>query len=309
MPPTTSVIVPTFDRAGFVGAAIESVRHQTVTDWELIVVDDGSTDETAAALRRYEGCARIVHQRNRGVAAARNHGLRLARGTWVAFLDSDDAWEPGWLAATHARAAAEPGEISGVVTAASQRTADRTPLEPAHLTAERLGPIDLLTHRRGPVRGCALLARRDEVLAVGGFDETRPVTQDYHLLVRLALRAPLAVVREPLLRYTVHEASLTGQFPATNHLGWLRLIDDLRQEHPEFAKRHRRTLARRRRSHHRRCAAALLAAATRGAATEVSAARHYLAALVRGDLSRQVITGVLRAVVAAGRRRRTVRPV
>src|SRR5215831_13870333 len=93
--PFFSVIIPTYNRATCVGRAIESVLRQTFQDYELIVVDDGSTDKTAEVVRQYGERIVFVSQPNRGVSAARNAGVSRAAGDWVAFLDSDDEWLPG----------------------------------------------------------------------------------------------------------------------------------------------------------------------------------------------------------------------
>lgn len=90
--PQVSVIIPTFNRANYVTAAIDSVLVQTYTDYEIIVVDDGSTDNTREVLRPYMDKIHYIYQSNKGVSAARNTGIRAAQGNWVAFLDSDDRW-------------------------------------------------------------------------------------------------------------------------------------------------------------------------------------------------------------------------
>src|SRR6185295_2750617 len=92
-----SVVVPTYNRARLVVRAVESVLAQTRPPDELIVVDDGSTDDTPAALARFGDRVRLVSQRNAGAAAARNNGLALASRPWAAFLDSDDVWVPDHL--------------------------------------------------------------------------------------------------------------------------------------------------------------------------------------------------------------------
>src|SRR4051812_24472999 len=105
-----SIIIPTYNRAAYLGAAIASVRAQTFADWELIVVDDGSTDETAAMLDELSDprirVLRIGHSGSESIT--RNAGLRLAEGEWVAFLDSDDLWVPEKLERQLAQMVAQP---------------------------------------------------------------------------------------------------------------------------------------------------------------------------------------------------------
>src|SRR5215831_13254013 len=93
-----SAIIPTFNRAGVVGRAVESALRQSYPPREVIVVDDGSTDETPEVLRGYGAAIRYVPQENSGASAARNRGIALARHPWIAFLDSDDYWTPDYLA-------------------------------------------------------------------------------------------------------------------------------------------------------------------------------------------------------------------
>src|SRR5215813_4962542 len=94
MSPTVSVIIPTYNRWPMVGEAIESVLAQSYRSWELIVVDDGSTDGSSERLTLYGSNMRYVSRQRSGVAAARNHGIATATGQYVAFLDSDDLWMP-----------------------------------------------------------------------------------------------------------------------------------------------------------------------------------------------------------------------
>jgi glycosyltransferase involved in cell wall biosynthesis len=94
--PTVSVIIPTYNRANYICEAIDSILAQTYADYEIIVVDDGSTDGTRQALQRWidDGTICYYYQENRGESAARNHGIRKARGQYIAFLDSDDLFLP-----------------------------------------------------------------------------------------------------------------------------------------------------------------------------------------------------------------------
>jgi hypothetical protein len=110
--PLVSIILPTYNRADVLGRAVDSVRRQTMRDWELILVDDGSTDETAAWLATQDDQRIRVHrQANAGVYHARNAGLRLATGRYVTFQDSDDEWYPHYLALTTAFLEANPQQM------------------------------------------------------------------------------------------------------------------------------------------------------------------------------------------------------
>src|SRR5262245_39297918 len=95
---TVSVIIPTYNRARLVVRAVESALGQRDVETEIIVVDDGSTDDTERALAPFQGRIRYVKQKNQGVVAARNHGMQLAQGEFIALLDSDDTWLPWKLA-------------------------------------------------------------------------------------------------------------------------------------------------------------------------------------------------------------------
>jgi glycosyltransferase involved in cell wall biosynthesis len=104
-----SVIIPAYNTATYLGEAIDSVRAQSYDRVEIIVVDDGSTDDTAAVATRAGGAVRFLTQPHRGAPAARNHGVSASTGQYLAFLDADDLWEPEKLAAQLAAFAADPG--------------------------------------------------------------------------------------------------------------------------------------------------------------------------------------------------------
>src|SRR5215471_9220074 len=97
--PLVSVVIPTYNRADYIGETIESVLQQTYSNIEIIVIDDGSTDNTAQVVERFESRVRYVRQENAERGASRNHGLRLAQGEFISFLDSDDLWMPSKAAA------------------------------------------------------------------------------------------------------------------------------------------------------------------------------------------------------------------
>jgi glycosyltransferase involved in cell wall biosynthesis len=199
--PSVSVVLPTYQRRGLVERAIASVLAQTRRDFELIVVDDGSTDGTDAAIAGLGDAVRYEWQPNRGVSAARNVGIALARAPVVAFLDSDNQWLPDHLA---------------VVTEVLERRAEAVLVSTCRecITAGTQGPEDaelrdvlpnLLLRNDVGLISCAA-ARRDALLAAGGFDERLSVAEDSELWLRLAMRGPFAFLR----RRTVIPQSTVG---------------------------------------------------------------------------------------------------
>jgi glycosyltransferase involved in cell wall biosynthesis len=184
---SVSVIIPTYNRREYVQEAINSVLSQTYTNYEIIVVDDGSTDGTAAALARYGNRIRFLAQPNSGVAAARNSGIQASKGTLIAFLDADDLFTSIHLATLTAildRSGAEaPDWVGGTwryIDAAG------TPLTSVAGQSEH---PDLTT--RGllfswPVQPSGVLVRRQWLEKVGGFDQTLSRAEECDLWLRLA---------------------------------------------------------------------------------------------------------------------------
>jgi glycosyltransferase involved in cell wall biosynthesis len=206
-----SVIIPTYNRASLVGEAIESVLAQELRDFELVVVDDGSTDATAAVLRR---CAdsrlAIVTQPHRGIAAAWAAGLRRASADYAIRLDSDDRFLPGCLARLVAAADAAPGAVMTYGRARAIR-ADGTPLprltgNPAPLPDRPLASI-LYGDFVAP---SAALLRRRVVEEVGGPDPELSASEDWDLWVRLAGRGRFVFVPEVLSEFRVHAGRFTA---------------------------------------------------------------------------------------------------
>lgn len=188
--PAISVIIPTYQRRELVRRAAASVLAQTCRDFELIVVDDGSNDGTGEALAGLDRRLRYVWQPNRGVAAARNAGLRLACGPLVAFLDSDDRWLPCHLAVTREALARHPAAVLAS-TCPHFQVAGRGHGRQARL----LDPVPLPFAESLPGYPSGVVARREALFEVGGFDERLLVFEDRDLWQRLAVRGPFAIVQ------------------------------------------------------------------------------------------------------------------
>lgn len=199
--PRVSVIIPTFNRAAFIRRCLDSVIAQTITDWECIVVDDGSTDDTEAVVRSI-GDARITYvtlAENRGAPVARNQGISMARGTYVAFLDSDCEFAPGKLEEQLRVFTASTDPTLGVVTCGNttlEWNTERVLREylPAGI---ELNTREQLLHVSTNVQTITLLVRR-ECLNDIRFDESLPQRQDWDLCVQLSERYSFSAVQKLL---------------------------------------------------------------------------------------------------------------
>jgi len=211
--PTVSVVIP-FYRAHYLGDAIQSVRAQTFIDYELVVVDDGSPDrkEVDRLGLPEDGRIRYLRQENQGPAAARNTALRAARGQFVAFLDSDDTWEPTYLQEQIDGLTRNSGldVIYCNALMMGQPETDRRAL------MESTGPRELATctsllREEYTVYLSGVVARRDLILAAGLFDERFVHGEDFDLWTRMLKRgARMAFQPRVLLNRRLHSGSLSS---------------------------------------------------------------------------------------------------
>jgi GT2 family glycosyltransferase len=188
--PAVSVVIPTYNRRRQVERATASVLAQTFQDFELLVIDDGSHDGTGQSLGSLDERLRYHWQANRGPAAARNAGIRLARGPVVAFLDADNQWLPDHLEAVVAVLARYPEAVL-VSTCPGFRVSGRQQPQDARLIDAL--PLAVMGNRFGYVSCIAV--RRDLLLGIGGFDERLAVGEDDDLWLRLAMEGPFAMVQ------------------------------------------------------------------------------------------------------------------
>lgn len=226
--PRVSVIVPTHNSARYLPEAIDSVLGQTYRDFEIIVVDDGSTDDTQEVLARYGDQIRVVRQRNQGSAAARNAGILAARGEFIAFLDADDLWLPQKLERQMPLFGERP-EIGWVYS--DYREFDESGLRTrSFFEREGLRPPPegwvLLALAKGCITWTTTVVVRASCFQEAGlFDGAFPRAQDYDMWLRLAARFPVACVAEVLALYRRHPAQVTSETrPALVHYHTWRVL-------------------------------------------------------------------------------------
>ncbi len=190
-----SVIIPTYNRAEYVTQAIDSVLAQTYADYEIIVVDDGSTDNTKAVLLPYMDRIRYIYQENAGASAARNTGIKAAKGDWVAFLDSDDEWLPGKLAVQIRAVESHPQLVAHTVNVDLSNYGNHDQTSFLHCgfplkDEEGIIKAPLLLHfkHRTIVMPPAVICRKDIVVQAGLFDESLSICEDYDFMCRIALQ-------------------------------------------------------------------------------------------------------------------------
>ena len=202
-----SVIIPCYRQARFLGEAIESVLRQTYPSFEIVVVDDGSPDDTAEVAARYAG-VRCLRQDNRGLARARNAGLGASHGTRVVFLDADDRLLPNALAtgvaalARHSALALVFGHHRRIASDGSPRP---TPREPC--VAEDY--YEALLRTNCITTPATVMFRRASLDALGDFDPAVNAAADYDLYLRLARRRPIRCHHVDVAEYRLHADSMT----------------------------------------------------------------------------------------------------
>jgi len=214
--PRVSVIVPAYNAARYLRAAIESVRSQTYDDWELIIIDDGSTDDTRLVAQSYAAVLgmklRYVYQPNRGLPAARNTGIRQARGEFIAILDADDVWLPARLERGVALIDRSPriGLVhSRIARIDANGAVICVPVFPPKRYLSGKIAIHILTRRGG--MACPTVLFRKRCLDISGFfDEAMGATEDRDLWFRIAEHFEVAFVDEVLAYSRVTPGSMSS---------------------------------------------------------------------------------------------------
>ncbi|MEZ4714382.1 MAG: glycosyltransferase family A protein [Caldilineaceae bacterium] len=228
--PTISVIIPTYNQADYLAAALHSVLAQTYRDYEIVIVDDGSTDETPHVVRSFVAVRprqiSYMRQANRGLAVARNAGIRAAKGHWVALLDSDDIWLPDFLE-TMLQILQDGPETD--VGYCGVQFMDAHGVDLPQVSHQTVPPHHLYAAllRANFLIPSTIVLRRMAVLGAGYFDPAFRRLQDWELWWRmLQLGYNFVGTEEILVRYRVHDASLSA-----DALGGQRAMLDMVEKH------------------------------------------------------------------------------
>jgi glycosyltransferase involved in cell wall biosynthesis len=207
--PTVSVIMPAYNAEPFIPQALERLLNQTFRDVEVLVIDDGSQDQTAALVQAYGPPVDYIHQPHGGVSRARNAGLRRATGQYIAFHDADDVWEPTKLEKQVAVLESRP-EIGLCFTSVLVVDRELSPMRVIHARDYADFCEALLLYPSVVTGSCSsAMVRRDVVGAVGGFDPALSIAADWDYWLRLSRLTDFLPIHEPLVKYRQWEGSMS----------------------------------------------------------------------------------------------------
>ena len=242
--PLVSVIIPTHNAGKFIAQALQTVLDQTYAQYEVTVVDDGSTDETKDILREFDGSIRYLYQDNRGPSAARNAGIRIAQGDYICFLDADDLWVPNKLESQIAFFE-EHADI-GLVFSDEEEISTHGTTRHSRLARSRFCS-DLVGH--APVRTAfqkllienfiptsTVMIRKECFAKAGLFDQTLTVVEDRDLWLRIAAHFEIACLPRVLGKKLEHERNISGN-SQLNLCSRLKVWQKMRREFPHLTPR------------------------------------------------------------------------
>lgn len=219
-----SVIIPTYNRADYLRDAVESALAQTFRNFEILIVDDGSTDCTSEVAASYRGKARYLTQQNSGPAAARNNGIRNAAGRYIAFLDSDDVWLPEMLSRQISMFQANP--TAGLAATgyrlmdAEQQISDAIIMDRKELEAARKGD-----HYKNFFATSGVMVKKECFQSVGLFNENLDFAEDWDMWLRILQHYGFVYLPEVLMHYRVHPAKISAGSLQKNMKNWQKVID------------------------------------------------------------------------------------
>ena len=221
-----SLIIPTYNRAQYITQAIDSVLRQNINSLEILVVDDGSTDNTKDVLENYSDKIRYIRKRNGGVAAARNHGIRLARGKYIAFLDSDDLFRPGKLEKQLQYMNKHPETVLVYCWHKYFRPNISFFCAFQYRASGKVYPKILHLCSVAPLKTPTIFVRRDVLVKCNGFDESMALAEDTDLWCRVSEHGPFGCIPEVLLDVRLHDNNLSDTTETSTAISvWLRIIE------------------------------------------------------------------------------------
>lgn len=297
--PRVTVVIPTYNSEAYLAETLASVGAQTLQDIEVVLVDDGSRDNTKLVAERFAGSMdlRILSQANAGPSAARNNGIRAARGRYCAFVDADDLMHPERLATQAGLLDAEPAlglvhtdlmtfDDTGVIHESRRAFSDPC----GGLILDRLLLDNFITTS-------TVMAPTQRLIEIGLFDERRRVSEDFDLWLRMAERWPIGFIERPLIRYRRRPGSLSDDKFKTG-LAALDVVECFWQSHPEYRRNNtdvwKRSLAR------HLCFAGTAACAQ---SKPLLAFRYLLRSLRHDGRNAETWKWLVKAAFAPGRRR------
>ncbi|RKY89923.1 glycosyltransferase family 2 protein [candidate division KSB1 bacterium] len=209
--PDVSVIIPTYNRTDLVCNAVDSVLAQTFSNYELIVVDDGSTDGTEKKLRKYSGKLKYIYQNNRGVSSARNRGIRESSSEYICFLDSDDLWKKRKLEIQFDEMKKNPEFHISYTDEIWIRNGLR--VNPRKKHKKFSGDLFEKSLEMCIISASSVMIKREIFDKVGYFDENLEVCEDYDLWLRISKDYPVHFIDKPLIiKYGGHKDQLSHKY-------------------------------------------------------------------------------------------------
>ncbi len=231
--PKVSVVIPAYNAMAYLPETVESVLKQIFTDFEVLIIDDGSLDHTVQWVSQLvDPRVKLISQENQGVPAARNKGIAHAQGEYVSFLDADDLWEPTILE-KQVRCLEDNPAIGLVYTWMALIDQQGTPTGRV-MTSNAEGEVWKQLVVQNPVPCSSVMVRRCCFETVGVFDRNLRNIDDWDMWIRIAARYPFAVIKEPLMRYRQHHNNMTKNWQVVEQACQMIIEKAFRSAPPEL---------------------------------------------------------------------------
>jgi len=224
--PLVSVIIPTYNSAKFISGSVSSVTNQTYSNIEILIIDDGSTDNTEAVVQALSGPIRYIKQINSGPSSARNRGIAQSKGKYIAFLDVDDEWEPSKIE-SQVIFFENDKNLSIVATGYVRCDAGLSPVETIVLAipSKNRGVVPFrMLLEKNQLLTSSIMIKKQTLDECGFFDEKIYFGEDWDLWVRTAQLGGIGYIQTPLAKYRAHGGGLTGKLDDKNMQDWLAVI-------------------------------------------------------------------------------------